>query len=64
MNGKKWYTSKTLWVNALALAGSVALLGLGVSTEEWAGISVTVLSVANIVLRLVTGESIEGMEGK
>jgi hypothetical protein len=61
---KKWWTSKTLWVNAIALAGSIALATVGMSSEEWAVIATTVLAVANIVLRLVTGEGIEGMEQK
>lgn len=56
---KKWYQSKTLWVNALA---AVALIvqsqtGFVVSGE----VQGAVLVVANLFLRLVTGDFIEGV---
>lgn len=59
MDSKPWYTSKTLWVNAIAFA---ALLlqsfgtGFIIAPEEQAGI----LVVLNILLRLVTKTGIGG----
>jgi hypothetical protein len=49
--GKPWYTSKTIWVNALALGGSVAI-AQGIAPDQWAEISTAIITVANIVLRL------------
>lgn len=59
METKPWYLSKTIWVNALALAGSV-LIAVGFDPGRWAEISVTVLAVVNLALRLYTGEPITG----
>ena len=54
---KPWYTSKTLWVNLLAVIGSV-VIGTQVTTETWAEISVGLLALVNVILRLVTGEAV------
>lgn len=54
---KSWYQSKTVWVNILAVAGSIALT-YGLDPSRWAEISMAVLAVANIALRLITGEPI------
>ena len=54
---KNWYESKTIWVNIVALGGSIALY-YGIEQAQWAEISVLVLAVLNIGLRLVTGTSI------
>lgn len=54
---KPWYTSKTLWVNLLAVIGSI-IIGTQVTTETWAEISVGLLALVNVILRLVTGEQI------
>jgi hypothetical protein len=50
---KSWYLSKTLWINALALAAVIlqAATGKEVFSVESQGIALTVI---NIVLRLVT----------
>ena len=48
---KKWYLSKTLWANLLALA---AVFGLQVTTEE----TTAILAVVNIILRIITKEEI------
>lgn len=59
MESKRWWESKTLWVNAIAFA---ALLlqsfgtGFVIAPEEQAGI----LVVLNILLRLVTKTGIGG----
>lgn len=49
---KKWYTSKTIWVNVTAVIVSViaSKTGYNVSMEIQAGI----LSAINIILRKVT----------
>lgn len=54
--GKKWYKSKTLWVNILAL---IVLfldekMGVKLSVEE----QTSILAVINIILRIVTKEPI------
>lgn len=54
---KKWYASKTLWVNAIA--GLVAVTGafgidLGLDAEAQTALVGGVMAVVNIVLRLVT----------
>lgn len=54
---KPWYTSKTLWVNLLAIIGSV-IVGTQVTTESWAEISVGFLALVNVALRIITGEEI------
>jgi hypothetical protein len=60
MNGKPWYTSKTLWVSFLvflaALGNLFAGFGLEVSPDAtWVAIA---LSVVQAILRLVTKEPI------
>ena len=54
--GKKWYKSKTLWVNLIAL---IALafrekLGVPLSQED----QLALLATVNIVLRLITKEPV------
>ncbi len=53
--GKKWYESKTLWVNTLAIVGGVLT---ALSGEMATGGSITVAGVINIILRIVTTESL------
>lgn len=59
MDSKPWYTSKTLWLNAIAF-GALILQSFGtgfvIAPEEQAGI----LVVLNILLRLITKTSIGG----
>ena len=50
---KKWYLSRTLWVNALAIVG-ILVFGKELSAEQVA----TALGVINLVLRLITKEAI------
>ena len=51
---KKWYTSRTLWTNALAI---VAVIFFGKEfTPETVGIA---LSVINLILRLITKQELE-----
>lgn len=51
MTEKKWYTSKTLWVNVLAFVG---VLSTGLIEVLGAQVSVAVLAGANALLRFVT----------
>lgn len=54
---KKWYVSKTLWVNVISI---IALIVNGITNAVTidAETSATLLAVANIILRLVTREEI------
>lgn len=53
---KKWYTSKTIWVNALALAALVAQTQTGfIFSLE---MQTFVLSLINVGLRTITKEEI------
>jgi len=51
MEGKKWYKSKTMWVNILAAC-------IDVATGFATGGAVTVLSAINLVLRALTDKPI------
>ena len=57
MEAKKWYLSKTLWVNLIA--GIAAVTGafgidLGLDTEAQTALVGGVMAVANIILRVIT----------
>jgi len=54
---KKWYASKTLWTNAVMLAGVVILniTGQDILTPEVQG---AIITVVNVILRVVTKEEI------
>ena len=54
--GKKWYLSKTVWVNAIALGAFLLQdkLGIPLSNED----QLAILAVINILLRIVTKEPI------
>ena len=54
---KKWYESRTIWANVVALAATMAGmfgLDLGLTPDTQAQIVVGIVAVVNIVLRLVT----------
>ncbi|MFT5875297.1 MAG: hypothetical protein ACI8WT_004280 [Clostridium sp.] len=57
MTNKKWYLSKIVWVNAIALVAVMAqtMTGKEIVTPE---LQVMALSVVNLVLRTVTKENI------
>ena len=61
MNAKSWYQSKTLWFNILALAVAVAIsFGYtGELPEEWAVFVPAIVAIINMLLRLVTNQSIQ-----
>jgi len=56
MENKLWYTSKTLWVNVIAIAGVISsnVFGYTISAE----MAVSILSAINIFLRFITGKPI------
>jgi len=49
--GKKWYTSKMLWINALTILGALFTELAGVLGVKG---TITLMAVVNIVLRIVT----------
>ncbi len=51
---KKWYKSRTLWVNAIAIVGIVV-----VGKEFDAEVVGIVLGALNLILRLLTKEGLE-----
>lgn len=55
MQPKKWYTSKTIWINLLMAAGIVtnAMIGSDLLNVETQG---AIVIVVNLILRLVTGK--------
>jgi hypothetical protein len=55
--GKEWWTSKTIWMNLIALVGSI-LIAIGIDPGRWAEISTVALAVVNLILRLYTQEPI------
>ena len=54
---KRWYHSKTLWVNTLI---GVAMVIQAVTGQEWLDVElqVGILAVANIILRLITTQGL------
>jgi len=57
METKAWYTSKTLWVNALVFIAAISgALGfdLGLDSETQASIVGGAMAVVNVILRLTT----------
>jgi uncharacterized membrane protein len=53
---KTWYTSKTLWVNAIALIALIVqgMTGFIIDIEAQAGL----LVVINMILRVITKEGV------
>ena len=48
---KEWYKSKTVWINVLAIAGGILT---ALSGELNAGATLSVFSVLNLILRVVS----------
>ncbi len=58
---KKWYESKTLWFNILALVVAIAA-AFGYTGElppEWSIFVPAIVAIINIALRIVTHQPIE-----
>ncbi len=55
--GKKWYRSKTLWVNVIALLALVfdEKLGVPLSQDD----QIALLATINVILRLMTREPVK-----
>lgn len=58
MESKKWYTSKTLWVNLIAGVAAIYQTFTGTVLLD-AEAQVGILAVVNAVLRAVTSTGIE-----
>ena len=56
MEMKKWYLSKTLWINIGAVVLGVAGILLG---QIEAGLSITFAGVVNAILRVISEKKIE-----
>ena len=58
MRAKKWYTSKTLWINSLAIIGIIAqqYMDESIMTVEFQALLIPII---NVFLRAVTKEKIE-----
>lgn len=52
--GKKWYQSKTIWVNVIAFALWGLALATGQSIEPEVGVGI--LAIINLGLRILTKE--------
>ena len=52
MNTKRWYTSKTLWLNLLAIAAFVAQAEFGYILDAEA--QSVILAAINLLLRIIT----------
>ena len=52
MNTKRWYTSKTLWLNLLAIAALVAQAEFGYILDAEA--QAAILAIINLILRIIT----------
>ena len=62
METKPFWTSKTLWVNAIALVAAITGafgMDLGLDAETQAGIVGAVMSVVNIALRFTTKSAVK-----
>lgn len=57
---KKWYTSRTMWVNiATALASITLILSTDASWKDYAQYLLMINALVNAALRLITNEGIE-----
>ena len=54
--GKKWFESKTIWVNFIAIIGDIVLHVTGNPLP--AGVDVLALGIINAILRAVTKDPI------
>lgn len=55
MNGKKWYISKTLWTNIVALGAIGVQAALGKTAMDPA-LQAAILAVTNAALRMTTSQ--------
>jgi uncharacterized membrane protein len=58
-DAKKWYASRTIWVNVVALIASLLLtFGIELNADQQASLVTSILAVVNIALRFATTEGI------
>lgn len=58
-DSKTWYTSRTIWVNLVALVASMLMVfGVELTPDQQGALVTTILAIANIVLRFVTSSSV------
>jgi uncharacterized membrane protein len=58
-DSKKWYASKTIWVNVVALIASLLLtFGIELNADQQASLVTSILAIVNIALRFATTEGI------
>jgi uncharacterized protein (DUF697 family) len=56
---KSWYTSKTIWTNAVALVASLLMVfGVELTPDQQGALVTSILAVANIALRFVTSTAV------
>lgn len=58
VESKPWYTSKTIWVNALGLVAMIVPQSSAFISEHFSAVGIG-WSLINVVLRLVTKGKIE-----
>ena len=56
MNTKRWYTSKMVWVNLLAIVALVAQAEFGYVLDAEA--QAAILAVINLMLRMITKQGL------
>ena len=58
---KKWYRSKTIWINLILLAGIIAqaITGKDTIAVELAQAETAILVVINLILRLITKQKLQ-----
>ena len=61
MIAKKWYTSKTMIINIIAIVAMIAnsIWGVKLDTELQAALVTVILAVINIIIRIQTTQPIE-----
>jgi hypothetical protein len=56
---KRWYESKTIWVNVLLLVASVCLALLSEpAMQEYAPIIIIINTTSNVILRIMTTNAV------
>ena len=60
MSSKRWFRSKTIWTNIIAIVVLVLVnVGLTEVSQEVATAEASILAVINLILRVVTKQGLE-----
>lgn len=60
MKTKRWYQSKTIWINALTLAAAiVAALQHEPALQEYAALIISIQTIINILLRFMSTDKLQ-----